>query len=88
MLATKAVGMVLLVKNVEALQDEVKKDYIITQELSNLFGYLVLKGGGRCLVLANATLITIKHIDFNKLLESKDEAKSEEIPEQSTPTVE
>ena len=88
MLATKAVGMVLLIKNVEALQDELRKDYIITQELSNLFGYLVLKGGGQCLALANATLITIKHIDFNTLLESKDEAKSEEIPEQSTPTAE
>ena len=39
------------------------------------------------LALVSAALISTKQIDFAAHLNSKDEAKSEEIPEQSTPTV-
>ena len=85
MVATKAAGWVLPIKNVEALQSELKKDYIITKELSDLAGNLALKCG-RFLALANAALITTKHIDFNEL-KSKD-TTFDEIPEQSSPSIE
>jgi hypothetical protein len=43
----------------------------------------------RFLAAANAALITTKHIDFNSHLERKaEEEKLEEIPQQSSPTVE
>ena len=84
MFATKAAGLVLPIKNVEALQSELKKDYIITKELSDLAGNLALKCG-RFLALANAVLITTKHIDFNELKSSED-VKLEEIPSQSSPS--
>ena len=82
-LVTKAVGMAVDVKDIDAYQKELKNNYIINKELSNLAGNLALKCG-RFLAVANAALITTKHID----LESKYEAKSEEIIEQSSPTIE
>ena len=82
-LVTKAVGMAVNVKDINAYQKELRNDYIIHKELSNLAGNLALKCG-RFLALDNAELITTKHID----LKSKDEAKLPEIPEQSSPTVE
>ena len=82
-LVTKAVGMAVNVKDIDAYQKELRNDYIINKELSNLAGNLALKCGS-FLALANAALITTKHID----LKSKDEAKLEEIHEQYSPTVE
>ena len=61
--------------DVNAYQKELRNDYIINQELSNL----ALKCG-RFLALANAALITTKHVDFNKHIKSKNKAKSEELP--------
>ena len=91
MLATKAVGMVLPIKNVEALQKELQSDYIIAKELSALAGSLALRCS-RFLALANAVLITIKHIDFaaRPLLRSHnaDEELPEQSPEQSSATAE
>ena len=46
------------------LQNELKNDYIITKELSNLSGNLALRCG-RLLAVANAFLITAKHVDFS-----------------------
>ena len=62
--STKALGCVFKLKDVEALQNELKNDYIITKELSNLSGNIALRCG-RFLALANAFLITAKHVDFS-----------------------
>ena len=78
MVATKAAGRVLPIKNVEALQKELQSDYIITNELSTLAGNLALKWG-RFLALASAALITTKHIDFA----ARPRAADDELPEQS-----
>ena len=82
-LVTKVVGMAVNVKDIDAYQKELRNDYIINKELSNLAGNLALKCG-RFLALASAAMITTKHIDLN----SKDETKLKEIPEQYSPTVE
>ena len=58
--STKALSWVVRLKDTEALQNELKNDYIITKELSNLFGNLALRCG-RLLAVANALLITVKH---------------------------
>ena len=86
-LVTKVVGMAVDIKDIDAYQNELRNDYIINQELSNLAGNLALKCG-RFLAAANAMLITTKHIDFSSHLERKDKARLEEIPEQYSPTAE
>ena len=62
--STKALSLVVKLKDAEALQNELKKDYIITKELSNLSGNIALRCG-RLLAVANAFLITAKHVDFS-----------------------
>ena len=62
--STKALSLVVRLKDTEAPQNELKNDYIITKELSNISGNLVLRCG-RLLALANAFLITAKHVDFS-----------------------
>ena len=79
--------MAVDIKDIDAYKKELRNDYIINQVLSNLAGNLALKCG-RFLALANAMLITTKHIDLNSHLERKDKAKLEEIPEQYSPTAE
>ena len=64
-LFSKGVGMVVSIDDVKELQKELKNDYIINQELSSLAGSLALRCG-RWLALANAALITTKHIKFEK----------------------
>ncbi|KAL9968202.1 hypothetical protein ACROYT_G026549 [Oculina patagonica] len=64
-LVTKVVGMAVNIKDVNDYQKEIKNDYIISKELSTLAGGLALKCG-RFLALANAALITTKHIDLNE----------------------
>ena len=64
-LANKALGWVVKIKDTDSFQKELKNDYIINQELSNLADIGALKCG-RLLVLANTALITTKHIDFSK----------------------
>ena len=56
--------MVVRLKDTEALRNDLKNDYIIKKELSNLSGSLALRCG-RMLVVANAFLITAKHVDFS-----------------------
>ena len=65
MLYSNAVGKLVSIDNVKALQEELNKDYIITQELSTLAGGLALRFG-RFLALANTALITAIHIVFEK----------------------
>jgi len=84
---SKAVGMAVDIKDIDAYQKELRNDYIINKELSNLAANLSLKCG-RFLAAPNAALITIKHIDFNSHLERRAEAKLEEIPQQSSTTAE
>ena len=61
---TKALSLAVKLKDAEALQNELKNDYIITKELSNLSGNLALRCG-RLLAVANVFLITAKHVDFS-----------------------
>ena len=61
LLASKGLGLVVKVDDVEKLQQNLKNDYIINQELSSLAGGIALRWG-RWLALANAALITTKHI--------------------------
>ena len=65
MLYSKTVGKLVFIDDVKALQEELNKDYIITQELSTLAGGLALRFG-RFLALANTALITAKNIMFEK----------------------
>ena len=62
-LSTRALGWAVKIKDVGALQNELKNDYIITKEMSALSGGLALKCD-RLLAVANAFLIAAKHIDF------------------------
>ena len=62
--STKALSLVVRLKDSEALKNELKNDDIITKELSNLSGNLALRCG-RLLAFANAFLITAKHVDFS-----------------------
>jgi len=86
-LAIKVVGMTVNIKDIDAYQKEIRNDYIINKELSNLAGNLALKCG-RFLAAANAALITTKHIDFDWHLDKSDEVTLEEIPQQSSTTAE
>ena len=52
------------IKDTKALQNELKKDYIITKELSELSGGLALRCG-RLLTVANTFFILAKHVDFS-----------------------
>ena len=52
------------IKDVDALQNELKNDYIIAKEMSMLSGGLALRCG-RLLAVANAFLITAKHVDLS-----------------------
>ena len=62
--STKARGLVVKLKDPEALKNELKNDYIITKELSTLSGSLALRCG-RLLAFANSVLIAAKHVDFS-----------------------
>ena len=63
MLFSKGLGMVVKVDDIEKLQQDLKKDYIINHQLSTLAGGFALRYG-RWLTLANAALITTKHVQL------------------------
>ena len=84
-LATKVVEMTVNIKDIDAYQKELRNDYVINKDFSNIAGNLALKCG-RFLAAANAALITTKHIDFNSHLDKSAEVKLEEIPLQSSTT--
>ena len=62
-LVSKGLGMVVKIDDVEKLQQELKNDYIITHELSSLAGGMALRCG-RWLALAQAAVITTKHVQL------------------------
>ena len=62
--STTALSLVVRLKDTEALQNELKNDYIITKELWNISGNLALRCG-RLLAVANAFLVTAKDVDFS-----------------------
>ena len=66
-LVSKAVGMTVKIKDIDAYQKELRNDYILNKELSNLAGNLALKCS-RFLAAANAVFITTEHIDFSPQL--------------------
>ena len=63
MLFSKGLGMVVKVDDIEKMQQDLKNDYIINHELSSLAGGVALSFG-RWLALANAALITAKHVQL------------------------
>ena len=63
--STKALGLVVKLKDPEALKNELKNDYIIAKELFTLTGSLTLRCG-RLLAFANSVLIAAKHVDFSR----------------------
>ena len=63
MLFSKGLGMVVKVDDIEKLQQDLKNDYSINHELSSLAGGVALSCG-RWLALANAALITTKHVQL------------------------
>ena len=71
-LYTRAVGMFAPIKDVEVLQNDLKKDYIINKELSTFVGNLELRCG-RMTIVAKTALITTKHVDFDSLRPVKNE---------------
>ena len=62
--STKALGLVVKLKDPEALKNELKNDYIISKELFTLSGSLALRCG-RLLAFGNSVLISAKHVDFS-----------------------
>jgi len=60
----------------EAYKRDLRNDYAINHELSNLSGYLALKCG-HLLAIANIALITAAHIDYDA---------AEAIPQQASST--
>ena len=76
MLFSKGISMVVEIDDVEALREDLYQDYIINSELSSLAGKLALRCG-RLLAVANAALITTKHICTPKKVEPKKESGEE-----------
>ena len=62
-LFSKGLGMVVKVDDIEKLQQDLKNNYIINHELSSLAGGVALRCG-RWMALANAALITTKHVQL------------------------
>ena len=85
LLASKGLGLVVKVEDVEKLQQELKNDYIINQELSSLAGALALRYG-RLLALANAALITTKHIQLKRETKQPDLMAFESTPAPTHPS--
>ena len=83
--ASKGLGLVVKVDDVEKLQKELKNDYIINQELSSLAGGLALRCG-RWLALANAALITTKHIQLEQKPNQPDLMAFEPAPPPTHPS--
>ena len=60
----KALGMVVPLKDAKSLQNDLKNDYNITKELSNLSGSIALRCG-RMLAVVSLFLIIARHVDFS-----------------------
>ena len=68
MFFSKGLGMVVKIDDIEKLQQDLKNDYIINHELSSLAGGVALSCG-RWFALANAVLITTKHVQLETVPE-------------------
>ena len=79
MLVSKDVGMVVSIVDVKELQKELKNDYIINSKLASFAGSLTLRCG-TWLAVANAALITTRHIDFNAVKERDKEPEPGKKP--------
>ena len=67
MLASKVIGMLVKVDDVEVLQKDLQEDFVINSTLSSVDGEITLRCG-RLPTVVNAALITAKHIDFQNEL--------------------
>ena len=89
--STKALDLVVKLKDPEALKNELKNDYIISKELSMLSGSLALRCG-RFLAFANSVLISAKHVDFELRHPSRDSdgfpLAGQDVAKQSSANVE
>jgi len=79
--AIKALSLAVKIKDSGALMDELKNDYIITKELSQMSGSLALRCG-RMLAVANGLLITAKHVDFSEVIPQQITEQNPEITEE------
>ncbi|KAL9955119.1 hypothetical protein ACROYT_G036405 [Oculina patagonica] len=77
-LLKKLASLFVPMKNIEALQKELKNDYIINSELSNLVGSLSFNYG-KLLAPASAALITAKYIVYDSASSSKKQSDLDEI---------
>ena len=77
-LYTRAVGAFVPIKDAEAFQRDLKKDYVITKELSTLVGSLELKCG-RLLMVANTARITTKHVHLERSVERSSTHPSRDV---------
>ena len=82
MFVSKAVSMVVSIDDVKELQNDLKNDCIINSELLSFAGSLTLRCG-TWLAVANASLITTKHIYFNADKEPDKELSKEPDKEPS-----
>lgn len=74
---TKALGMIVKIKYVDALQNELKNDNIITKKMPALAGGLALRCV-RLLAVSNTVLITTKHIYFSAASSEAAEQQAEQ----------
>ena len=76
LLVSKGIGMVVEIDDVEALREDLYQDYMINSELSSLAGNHALRCG-RLVAVANAALITTKHICTAEKVERRKEPGEE-----------
>ena len=77
-LSIKAVGWVIDIDDADALKNKLKNDFIISKDMSQFFGGLALKYGGK-LALVNTALITAKHANFSKQITEQSSVITEEL---------
>ena len=77
-LATKLLGLVLPIDDVQQLQKDISDDYVIAQELKITCGWLSLKCG-KLMALASGVLHVAQHIDLQELTMSWSDFKKSRI---------
>lgn len=83
-LATKLLGLALPIDDVEQLQNDIREDYVIAQELKITCGWLSLKCG-KLMAVASAALHVAQHLDLKELTMSWSDFKKKKVPDQVTP---
>ena len=63
-LSIKALGFLVKIKDAESLKNELKKDYIISNEMATMYGWFSLKCG-RLVALSNSVVIAADNVDFS-----------------------